>query len=65
MKIYDCELVKITRIIAKNNGLYNLLREIVKDDKRGMLVHLDQHAALFMSYTLIHIRIVIFTGQCP
>lgn len=46
MKIYDCELVKITRIIAKNNGLYNLLREIVKDDKRGMLVHLDQHAAL-------------------
>ena len=37
----------------KNNGLYNLLREIVKDDKRGTLVHLSQHAALFMSYTSI------------
>ncbi len=64
VKIYDCELVKITRIIAKNNELYNLLREIVKDDKRGMLVHLDQHAALFMSYTLIYIRAVIFTNHC-
>ena len=56
--------MKIMQTIVKNNKLYNLSHEIVKYHKRGMLVHLDQHAALFMSYTLIHIRAVIFTNHC-
>lgn len=65
MKIYDCELMKTMQTTVKTMSYINLLHEIVKYHKSGMLVHLNQHAALFMSYTLIHIRIIIFTDQCP
>ena len=44
--------MKIMQTIVKNNKLYNLSHEIVKYHKRGMLVHLDQHAAFVVySYT--------------
>ena len=63
---YKCQWKSLPVRVNYYNSVYNnLLHEIVKYHKSGMLVHLNQHAALFMSYTLIHIRIIIFTDQCP
>lgn len=50
MKIYDCELMKTMQTTVKTISYINLLHEIVKYHKRGMLVHLDQHAA-FVVYS--------------